>query len=70
MDILELIVKILGTISFIILIALLFALPTMWLWNYLMPDIFSLKEINVVQALCMNLLCGMLFKSNSSSSKK
>ena len=46
---------------------LLFAFPTMWLWNYLMPDLFGLKVIGFEQALCMNMLSGMLFKSSCSS---
>jgi lipopolysaccharide export LptBFGC system permease protein LptF len=51
-------------------IAVLLALPTMWLWNWLMPQIFQLKEITFWQALGLNLLCGILFKGSNSSSKK
>lgn len=49
--------------------ALLFALPTMWLWNWLMPQIFGLKVITFWQALGLNILCGILFKGSSSSKK-
>jgi len=50
------------------LMAILFSLPTMLLWNWLMPVIFGLIKINIWQALGLNLLCGILFRSNSSSS--
>ena len=58
---------ILGTITLIALIALLLALPTMWLWNWLMPTIFGLIKINFWKALGINLLCGILFKSSNTN---
>ena len=61
----EYVIKILGAIALVLLMAFLFALPTMWLWNYLMPVIFGLIKISFWQALAMNLLCGFLFKSAS-----
>jgi len=63
------IVAIIGFVGVLILITLLFALPTMWLWNWLMTDIFSLKEIDVFQAWGLNFLSGLLFKNNTNSSK-
>lgn len=65
----EIIIKIIIAVVVVILYALLLALPVMWIWNYLMPDLFGLKEIGFWQALCLNLLCGFLFKDSSSSSK-
>lgn len=65
----ELLVKIFAAIGIVVIAAILFTLPTMWLWNYLMPDLFGLKEIDFWQALCLNLLSGILFKSSNSSSK-
>lgn len=47
----------------VVVFALIFALPEMWLWNALMPDIFGLKEITWMQAAGLSLLCGFLFKS-------
>ena len=47
------------------LIAALIALPVMWLWDAVMPDLFGLKEITFLQALCLALLCSLLFKSTS-----
>jgi len=54
----------------IALLAIIIALPTMWLWNYLMPVIFSLPEIGFWQALCLNLLSGILLKSTTTVNKK
>jgi hypothetical protein len=65
----ETLVKVLGVIALVILLAFLLALPTMWLWNYLMPIIFGLIKISFWQALAMNLLSGFLFKSTHSYSK-
>ena len=47
-----------------IIISVLFSLPVMWLWNGLMPAIFKLPEITFLQALGLNILCSILFKSN------
>jgi hypothetical protein len=49
-----------------ILVSLACALPVMWLWDWLMPTIFGLKEITVFQAWGLSALCGLLFKSNTS----
>lgn len=57
---------------FIIIVAaccILFAFPVKWLWNWLMPELFSLKQITFWQALGLSLLCSLLFKSNHSKSK-
>lgn len=53
-----------------VLISVLFSLPVMWLWNGLMPEIFKLPEISFLQAIGLNLLCGILFKSNYTSQSK
>jgi hypothetical protein len=61
----EKILLFLGVIALVVLIALIFALPTMWLWNGLMPYIFGLVQINFWKALGINLLCGILFKNSN-----
>ena len=66
----EILVKIFGVVVLIAGLALLMALPTMWLWNWLMPDIFGLVEIGFWQALGLNFLAGIFFKPASSSSSK
>jgi len=65
----EIFVKIFAVIGLIILIALLMTLPTMWLWNWLMPTIFGLIKIGFWQALGLNLLSGIFFQKSSSNSK-
>jgi len=42
---------------------LILAFPVMWLWNYLMPDLFHLSTIGYWQAFCLYYMCGLLFKS-------
>lgn len=49
--------------------ALIFAFPVKWLWNYLMPDLFSLQYIGFWQAFCLLLLTGILFKPSINKSK-
>ncbi len=56
-----------GTLLVIVLSAIVMSLPTMWLWNWLMPTIFGLIKITFWQALGLNILAGTLFKSTSSS---
>lgn len=65
----ETFVKIFGLIGLIVVVAVLMALPTMWLWNWLMPTIFGLIKIGFWQALGLNLLTGIIFKKTSFDSK-
>lgn len=60
--------KIVGVLVFIVGIAILIALPVMWCWNYVMPDMFGLAEIDFWHALVLSLLSSMLFKSPGSGS--
>ena len=59
--------KIVAFAALMIGLAVLWALPVMWLWDYLMPTLFGLKEITFCQALALGVLCSLLFKSSSSS---
>ena len=63
----EIVGKVIGIIGIVVLIALLMALPIMWLWNWLMPLIFGLIKINFWQALGLSLLSSCLFKFTISS---
>jgi hypothetical protein len=54
----------------IIVVACLLAFPVKWLWNWIMPILFNLKEITAWQALGLTLLCGLLFKSTVSNQSK
>jgi len=53
-----------ATLSIVSIIA---AIPVYYLWNWLMPELFAIKAITFLQAWGVNLLAGVLFKSNSSS---
>jgi hypothetical protein len=46
------------------LVAMLFGLPLQILWNLLMPELFSLPYISFWQACGLNLIAGILFRSN------
>jgi hypothetical protein len=56
--------QILMLIGLIILAALLFTLPLQFLWNWLMTDIFNLKYITFWEAFGLNMLAGILFRTN------
>ena len=57
-------------IVILLLVAVLFAIPTLLLWNWLMPVLFGLKTITLFQAWGVNVLTGILFKSNYKSVNK
>lgn len=58
-----------GVLALVVVVGLIVSLPVWLLWNWLMPDIFAVKEISWMQALGLTVLCGLLFKSSSSSKK-
>jgi hypothetical protein len=60
---------ILLVVGLLFLSALLLAFPTYFLWNWLMPDIFGLGKIDILQALGLNFLSGILLKSNVNVNK-
>ena len=55
---------ILLVVGLLFLYALLLAFPTMILWNWLMPRIFGLTQIDIFQAMGLNFLSGIFLKSN------
>jgi hypothetical protein len=55
---------ILLVIGLLFLSALILGFPTMVLWNWLMPRIFGLTQIDIFQAMGLNFLSGILLKSN------
>jgi hypothetical protein len=60
----------LGGIVMVVFISFLLSLPVMLLWDAVIPSIFTgLREITWVQAWCLSLLCGLLFKSNTTVKK-
>ncbi len=54
----------------VFLLSLVFAIPTMLLWNWLCPLLFKLPEVTLLQAWGLNFLGGMLFKGSCSSGSK
>lgn len=65
---------ILGTVVVLLcgicVLSLIMAIPTMLLWNWLLPDIFGIKEISLLQALGINVLCGIMFKDTTAGTEK
>ena len=61
---------ILLVIGIFLLSAIIMAFPTMWLWNYIMPDLFGLTKIHLYQAMAINFLSSILFKANVSINNK
>lgn len=58
-----------GGILSILAVVLLMTYPTMWCWNYLMPDLFGLEVIGFKQAFVMSIFSSLLFKDSSVSAK-
>jgi hypothetical protein len=58
--------SLLGIICTMLLIS---GYPLMWLWNWLMPIIFGLPEITFWQAIGLNLISTILFKSTTIKNK-
>jgi hypothetical protein len=64
---LEAVAAFLGMIAIVIVIL---GYPLMLLWNWLMPVIFGLPEITFWQAIGLNLLSTVLFKSTTIKKEK
>ena len=43
--------------------AIIFTLPIMWCWNYVIPYLFGLKTIGLLQAFCLSILSTILIKT-------
>ena len=56
-------------VGLLILSAILLAIPTMLLWNLLLPHLFNVPAISLYEAVGINILSGILFKSNVSVKK-
>jgi len=71
--VIELLARMVGlALIFVVIFAalsLLGAIPTYFLWNWLMPVLFGLKTITFWQAWGLLYLAALLFKSTSYSSK-
>lgn len=56
-----------GFIGLIVGLSALLALPVMWLWNYVVPHQFGLKEIDFLHAWALTVLCNFIFNFKSGS---
>lgn len=56
---------VIGTLMFILLFAVISAIPLYFLWNWLMPVIFGLKTITFVQSVGLAYLSRVLFGSTN-----
>jgi hypothetical protein len=54
----------LTVVGLLILVVMLLGLPLQILWNWLMPSIFGLKYITFWEAVGLNTIASILFKSN------
>ena len=60
----------LGTIVASLLLGALLVLPIMWLWNWLVPELFNGPTITFWQSAGLFVLCNILFKSSASYNSK
>lgn len=56
-------------VGIVVFVAALLTLPVYLLWNWLMPKLFELPSITLLEALGLNLLAGFLFKSSCNCKK-
>jgi hypothetical protein len=54
----------LTVVGLLILLVMLLGLPLQLLWNWLMPYLFNLPMITFWQAIGLNFMATILFKSN------
>lgn len=46
-------------------VSVVWSIPVLLLWNWLVPTIFGITKITLGQAWGISLLCGLLFGQNS-----
>jgi len=66
-NILNEIAKLLALIATFVLIL---GYPMMWLWNWLMPELFGLPTITFLQAIGLNVLTSIIFRPNVTIKKQ
>ena len=49
---------------------MLWAFPVMWAWNYVMPHVFELPEINWLMSFCLLFIMTSLWKITTVSYEK
>lgn len=48
-------------------VAVVLAIPVWLLWNWLMPTIFGVTKITIIQSLGISWLCSLLFGGSSNN---
>lgn len=56
-----------GIIGLIILLVLIYAGFIFWAWNAVVPQVFGLPQIDLVQALALSVLATAFFKNTTIS---
>ena len=51
------------TVLVMLLVSVLLAAPVMWLWDWLMPSLFGLRSVTLIEAWGLTILCNLLFSS-------
>lgn len=62
------VLRIVFTLAVYASMAIVLSIPVMLLWNWLVPTIFGLTSITLVQAWGISFLCGLLFGRNVNES--
>jgi len=52
------------------ILSVIMAFPVKWLWNWLMPEIFGLPVISVLQAWGLSMLSSLLLKPSPTKVEK
>jgi hypothetical protein len=66
----KMVLGIVGVLGLLVFLSFLLSWPVMMLWNGCLVDaVTGVKEVTWMQAWGLSLLCGILFKSHTSSSK-
>ena len=59
---------IIGAIVLVIVLSAIFALPVMWLWNGLLPELFAFPTVTWLQAWGLSILGSLLFGGTARAS--
>jgi hypothetical protein len=61
--------SLLTVIGLIVLGVMLLGLPLQFLWNWLMPSLFNLRDISFWEAVGLNLMAAILFRPTTNIKK-
>jgi hypothetical protein len=60
--------KVVVAFSLLLGLSILTSFPIMWIWNWVMPDVFGLKEITWLQALELSALARLIWGTGNPTS--